>query len=858
MPDSYEDTGSTDVYSSKMPAFANDADIKKAIQAYHYGDPVSATASAGSLESTASWTNPNVGILGKLIHLKNETELLDTNKISKSFLTAKGNLISASASSTPAILSVGTNGFVLKANSATPTGLEWYNLDTTHLSLDPSSQTIVGNVLISKASATLTVSSTSGHSVFYVNRPSGSLGAIFLQTSGVARWGIMETEAAESGANAGSNFAIKNYTDAGGTLSTALEINRATGLTTLSSLTVSGISSFQNKINAVASSTSNAGINFSQGIAPTSPVDGDFWVTTSGVYVRIDSTTYPLALVADGPGGLNANNVTSGILAGQYGGTGVNNSGKTITVSGNTSIGSNTDTVSFSTSGNTSITLPTSGTLATLGSPAFTGIPTAPTAAVDTNTTQIATTAYVVGQGYLKSATASSTYAPLASPTFTGTVTIPTLVGTDVTDSSSSTTGAFKTAGGMGIAKKLYVGSNIQTSGSVIVGSSAQISLAGSGATTVSIESNVGNGTVNLFTVNKWNTLSLGASGNGNVTFDLWCTNINLKGTVTPNAFNTLTIGSTTNAAVYYYMAESDGLLKQKSLSNVKTEIVTTAAVNSAAATTLGTVTTGVWNTGTIANQTSSYTLNIGGGAATTGQTKDINIGQNGLSGSTVNVNIGTTTSGVTSSVNIYGASIVFKPAGYITSTLNIPHGTAPDGVIQNGDVWTTTSGFFARINGTTQQFAHLASPAFSGTPTAPTAAVDTNTTQLATTAYVIGQGYLKSATASSTYAPLASPTFTGTVNISQGKKVAITTKTSAYTLTTNDYLVVGTTGTWNATLPTAVGATGQEYVVKNTGTGVITVNTTSAQTIDGSTTYDLYEKDSVTIVSDGANWIVI
>jgi hypothetical protein len=62
---------------------------------------------------------------------------------------------------------------------------------------------------------------------------------------------------------------------------------------------------------------------------------------------------------------------------------------------------------------------------APLASPALTGVPTSTTAAVDTNTTQIATTAYVVGQGYLKSATASTTYAPIASPTFTGTVTIP-------------------------------------------------------------------------------------------------------------------------------------------------------------------------------------------------------------------------------------------------------------------------------------------------------------------------------------------------------------------------------------------------------------------------------------------------
>lgn len=71
---------------------------------------------------------------------------------------------------------------------------------------------------------------------------------------------------------------------------------------------------------------------------------------------------------------------------------------------------------------------------APLASPALTGTPTAPTAAADTNTTQVATTAYVVGQGYLKSATASSTYAPLASPSLTGTPTAPTAApGTDTT-----------------------------------------------------------------------------------------------------------------------------------------------------------------------------------------------------------------------------------------------------------------------------------------------------------------------------------------------------------------------------------------------------------------------------------------
>jgi len=77
---------------------------------------------------------------------------------------------------------------------------------------------------------------------------------------------------------------------------------------------------------------------------------------------------------------------------------------------------------------------PTDTSRAALASPTFTGTPLSTTAAVDTNTTQIATTAYVVGQGYAK----------LASPTFTGTPTLPT--GTiGVTQSPGNNTTALAT-----------------------------------------------------------------------------------------------------------------------------------------------------------------------------------------------------------------------------------------------------------------------------------------------------------------------------------------------------------------------------------------------------------------------------
>ena len=55
------------------------------------------------------------------------------------------------------------------------------------------------------------------------------------------------------------------------------------------------------------------------------------------------------------------------------------------------------------------------GTKADSASPTFTGTPAAPTATAGTNSTQIATTAFV-----------ATSFAPLASPTFTGTATIPT------------------------------------------------------------------------------------------------------------------------------------------------------------------------------------------------------------------------------------------------------------------------------------------------------------------------------------------------------------------------------------------------------------------------------------------------
>lgn len=94
---------------------------------------------------------------------------------------------------------------------------------------------------------------------------------------------------------------------------------------------------------------------------------------------------------------------------------------------------------------------------------------------------------------------------------------------------------------------------------------------------------------------------------------------------------------------------------------------------------------------------------------------------------------------------------------------------------------------------------------------------------------------------------------------VTKGHRVAYVAKTTTYGVGANDEVIDCTSGTFTVTLPTAVGITGQTYTVKNSGTGVITIATTSAQTIDsGSTAVISYRYDSITVVSDNANWKII
>jgi hypothetical protein len=90
--------------------------------------------------------------------------------------------------------------------------------------------------------------------------------------------------------------------------------------------------------------------------------------------------------------------------------------------------------------------------------------------------------------------------------------------------------------------------------------------------------------------------------------------------------------------------------------------------------------------------------------------------------------------------------------------------------------------------------------------------------------------------------------------SIAPGRYRAIT---ALRTLDATDYIVNCTANSFTVTLPTAVGITGRQYIIKNTGSSTtITIATTSSQTVDGAAPGTVTTLIPLRVCSDGANWI--
>lgn len=169
-------------------------------------------------------------------------------------------------------------------------------------SIDSTVFTISGvaSAAMPKSGGTFTGNVTfSSGGVPAVSNSAGNPRGYAFQTSGTERWFVYASSEAETGSNAGSNFAISRYSDAGSFIDTPLEIVRSTGQVLLADgLQVSGTITALNLIQTAASASGGAGINIPQGTAPTSPNNGDVWTTSSALFVRINGSTQQLASVA--------------------------------------------------------------------------------------------------------------------------------------------------------------------------------------------------------------------------------------------------------------------------------------------------------------------------------------------------------------------------------------------------------------------------------------------------------------------------------------------------------------------------------------------------------------------------------
>lgn len=79
----------------------------------------------------------------------------------------------------------------------------------------------------------------------------------------------------------------------------------------------------------------------------------------------------------------------------------------------------------------------------------------------------------------------------------------------------------------------------------------------------------------------------------------------------------------------------------------------------------------------------------------------------------------------------------------------------------------------------------------------------------------------------------------------------------ATYTIQSTDYQIECTSNSFTVTLPSAVGIKGTVYSIKNTGTGTITVATTSSETIDGELTQPISQWTNMVVISNGAGWLI-
>jgi hypothetical protein len=243
-----------------------------------------------------------------------------------------------------------------------------------------------------------------------------------------------------------------------------------------------------------------------------------------------------------------------------------------------------------------------------------------------------------------------------------------------------------------------------------------------------------------------------------------------------------------------------------------------------------------------IGNLTATAFYNFGTGALVSGATRTIGIGTNALAGSTNTIAIGSTAG--TSTTTLQGTTTFAGPITAAINNISLGSGTAAQimdfatGVTATGLTKAVSIGTNGAAGSTTTiaigGTAGTSTTTLQGTTNGVTAAADTNSVALATTAFVVGQAGsatpLVNGTAAvgtslryarqdhvhgtdTTRAPLASPTFSGTPSLPTG--------TTAVTQTAgNNTTALATTAFVTAAVP-ALASTAQVVAATSTSTSL-------------------------------------
>jgi hypothetical protein len=171
----------------------------------------------------------------------------------------------------------GVNGNVQYNNAGAFGGDSNFNWDNTNKRLGLGIAAPLGILHLKVAAAATRV---------VMDGDAGQNKIITFRTAGLQRWGLYSNNVAESGSNAGSNFVLRRYSDAGTLLGTPLEVNRATGVTKIGE----GLDLNGSVLNNFIPNLAGTSVNLTLNSGNTSTYNGSVIGVTGTVTITLDAS----------------------------------------------------------------------------------------------------------------------------------------------------------------------------------------------------------------------------------------------------------------------------------------------------------------------------------------------------------------------------------------------------------------------------------------------------------------------------------------------------------------------------------------------------------------------------------------